>query len=1021
MPSFVAPPFSSNGTVRNLSRVLHEAVTLLLVGMALASAPFTCERSQAATPSPESTKAKSPMAKSTWPGTNQAALSTSLRLADSLYRPATPVTVYLLKTWAAPQQLTMKLRGQSEKDRDMISLRLFDPSDTLLLREHLDRGGEGDVSAEGVDSDETPAPKRKAPAQDPRWPAEVGVFRRELTDPGIYEVRMVSGLGKTALQLESDSPMPSGVSFQNGIFTAWKPGLSKVWFHVPDNAMKLKIKGRGITLRDSQNQILYPSTGTKDDQLAEITVKSPGELWSMDLSGDWRFSAAGFPVILCEEPETAKALGASTGITADGTWLAFRNQETLLEKIPGLLAPEKVGQTEALIKLLDADPQIWTKGDPAKALAFRQAYGVGPGLFFSLREQNLDPTSPWGGTIGKQAWSMRLEAKEPKDRWDHLHSMPESQGVGKGGINQAPYALALAWAYALDEPFNPYHKNPEILNRATAAALRDVVGLTSDETVPGTPSELDTYPGFPGFVFAKRYFPEFGLLAPHLPPEIRKPWEAMVRRLFDRYWAEGLVATRNQSAHYLVAFQWFAVGTGDPADAELARKFAKRYIQGATPAGYQIENGGPCGTYCGIQHYYMAEYYHLTGDPLMLEALRKSYAFYNYTVAPEPDGRPFGGFNYSHRTPEGFHAEQYGGALRALHPGELAEVDPWIAKRYTPEASEQARKTLLNTIGKEPAGDPGYRIAEAQGSQMPSEKRTTNPVIGLPAESKDSFLRTIGKELVAVKRPAYYAAFYIGKPAASVYAASGLKAPVNHEEITGASPWELYRKQKGTLRPFNNAGFTTFAIAGYGNAILTANSPYSHHGLVALAADGKRHAEDYFASDASVDESTGTMTARGRLDSLPLDYTRRYTFEDNAITVEVTLRATNAFSCESLVENIPLATGPFKKDGAVIKVDGSETPADLSSLPEAIRAKVSLSNANSSGLTLTDNKGRGLRVELDEPRDLKICRSGLQGIGGIHFDRVEVALPSTWQKDQEVTLRYRLVPLVTTTSPTATP
>jgi hypothetical protein len=147
------------------------------------------------------------------------------------------------------------------------------------------------------------------------------------------------------------------------------------------------------------------------------------------------------------------------------------------------------------------------------------------------------------------------------------------------------------------------------------------------------------------------------------------------------------------------------------------------------------------------------------------------------------------------------------------------------------------------------------------------------------------------------------------------------------------------------------------------------------------------------------------------LDSLPLNYTRRYTFEDNAIAVDITLRATNAFSCESLVENIPLATGPFKKDGATIKVEGSETPADLSSLPEEIRAKVLLTQANSGGLTLTDNMGRGLRIELDEPRDLKICRSGLQGRDGINFDRVEVALPATWQKDQEVTLRYRLVPL----------
>ena len=50
--------------------------------------------------------------------------------------------------------------------------------------------------------------------------------------------------------------------------------------------MNLKIKGRGITLRDSKDQVLYPSTGTKEEQLAEIAVKSPGELWSMELTGD---------------------------------------------------------------------------------------------------------------------------------------------------------------------------------------------------------------------------------------------------------------------------------------------------------------------------------------------------------------------------------------------------------------------------------------------------------------------------------------------------------------------------------------------------------------------------------------------------------------------------------------------------------------------------------------------------------------------------------------------------------------
>jgi hypothetical protein len=143
---------------------LRQLGLAVLVGLTLAG----CKR-------PQEKEAES---KSTWPGTNQAALSTSLRLADSLYRPATPVTVYLLKTSKEAQGLTMRLRGQTEKDRDLISLRLFDPSDKLLLREHLDRVGEGDIEAEAVESDETHSPKVKASAQDSRWPAEVGVFRR---------------------------------------------------------------------------------------------------------------------------------------------------------------------------------------------------------------------------------------------------------------------------------------------------------------------------------------------------------------------------------------------------------------------------------------------------------------------------------------------------------------------------------------------------------------------------------------------------------------------------------------------------------------------------------------------------------------------------------------------------------------------------------------------------------------------------------------------------------------------------
>ncbi len=175
---------------------------------------------------------------------------------------------------------------------------------------------------------------------------------------------------------------------------------------------------------------------------------------------------------------------------------------------------------------------------------------------------------------------------------------------------------------------------------------------------------MSTYSGFPSFVFGARHFEEFALVAPHMPEALRTVWTDGLRHLADRYWAEGLVSTRNQSAHFIKVFQQLADGSGDPVDAAIARAYAHRFIRGMAGAGYPPEAGGVPGTYSGISHFYMGIYYRLTGDPAMRDALARSYRFYNHASAPEPDGQAYTGFNYSSRVAIGISCRAIPGCPR---------------------------------------------------------------------------------------------------------------------------------------------------------------------------------------------------------------------------------------------------------------------------------------------------------------------------------------------------------------------
>ncbi len=954
---------------------------------------------------------------------NDALESVNAPLSEAIFRPDSVVTVYLWNDTPKIETLTLTLLGGTQERRDYLTLRVFDPQESYLLRRLIERPGDGSLSVLGsteeskIDSGEVHPP---FDLKSPTWNRSLQSYSVSLEEPGLHAVRMVSGLKNTALQLENGAISEWGVSFQNGRFSAWREKLSKAWFYVPEHALTLDIAGTGITLRDENGNIVYPLKNSSAGTAALIPIERPGAVWQIDFHADseWTFSAAGFSIILTENPEAAKRFAQVTLKTPQGSYVNHNFQVKLEAIISDWLSAHDTGNTEELLARLDAIPEcVWMEQDPKMALAMRQRYGLLPSIRFALAEQNLDPDSHWSGVIGNNVWTQRIDASEPENRWDYLRSIPGHRGEGKGGINESPAATPLAYAYRLKHPLNPYYNDKAVLHRAVAGALRDMMAITEDEIIPGSGSDRNTYPGIPAFVFGKRYFPEFGMLAPHVPAEVRAPWTEGMRRLFDRYWAEGLVSTRNQSAHYLTAFQWFAIGTGDPDDAALAKAYARRYVEGASSAGYHEEATGPCSTYAGMQHFFMGQYYALSGDPLMLEAIRQSYNFYNHTVAPEANGSAYGGFNYSHRTPDGFHAEQFFGARNWLKHV-LPEVALWQTSP-TP-AQEAIERQKLRSNLQQPLPEPIISLTALLPEDL---SKIDNSISAFeideliwPAESQASFTRMFGDELIAIRRPAYYTAIYVGKPAKGAFylgqGADGLLPPENYEEHTGGDLWNLYYKQKGTMRPFNNGGMTTFWTPAYGNAILAGKTAYTHHGLVAQTESGVRHAEAYFSTDAQLDKEQNQLVVSGRLDSLPLTYTRTYTFEDDMVHVDLQLRGRSDFSVDSFVENIPLAMGSFKPSGSELFVQGEPIPMSLDAFPPETHSALKLKKYATAAFGLKDSKGNGLQVELDQIHPVVFCLSGPRGREGIQYNRAEIHLPTVWRDGDTVSLKYILRPIL---------
>ncbi len=408
--------------------------------------------------------------------------------------PAGPVATLYLVGAGEPMTATITVQAPADSPPPLLLLRAFDADEHLTAWRYVEY-----VTPEVLEAVEPAEGMDIRPRED--WQGgPVVSLEVPLEAEGVHQVRLVSGTGGVSVSVETPQAVQWGWSAQNGPFRPWEGLPETLYAWVPPHAEQLRIKGGPVLVSTEGSDLLARA----ESGMTTIPVDETEQIWHFQMPDEnWSFSAADFPLILCPTPEAARAIEASVEVLEDGTVVCHKFQRRIAELLPEILAPERVGDTEELIVPLAERREAWLQ-DPMRSLVLMGSYL--PAVEHYLRSQNLDPNSHWSGSI--EGWEAFADKEGREGRWDRLHGI---DGLPAGASSNPHHSGTrdLALAALEDDPTNPYFGREELLYRAAAGCLRDLMVVAEDETWPGT-ADLDTYPGMMAFKLGGKTLPPSG-------------------------------------------------------------------------------------------------------------------------------------------------------------------------------------------------------------------------------------------------------------------------------------------------------------------------------------------------------------------------------------------------------------------------------------------------------------------------------------------------------------------------------
>ena len=715
--------------------------------------------------------------------------------------------------------------------------------------------------------------------------AEFPVFLN-LNSKGVWQVRLVAWESNTELEIETTDSLKFGVSAIGGSYPLHVSHSEYKYLYIPVAAKLLELDNSGFTL-SSLDGVPVNSNSTENGGLIWNFGKNDvGRVYQLQRTqpGSRNFRSTGVPVILFSDPNAAAAVKGSVEICKNGSFVAHKFQLDICDRIDSLSSED--------LSMLVRNANTLAEGEAERfreSILYNPMDGVLASIDAVLSSQNLDASSPYFGSFYKDHPRASFLGvfnflNIPKDSWG-----------GVSSINSAAATEILAINYLYKKIGNNLYRNNKLLHRILLSFYRDSLALGESEELPHGGPKFDFYPGYTAFVMGRKFFPPFYLIVDELSEADRELWERVITRLVDRSGSEKLLSTRNQSSHILYSLALAAYSSDDVYFKNMFNIFQKIWLQGESEAGYQMEAGGPSGSYQGMTNWHVAMAARISGVNELITSIDRAYNFFNHTVAVEPNGITIGASNFSHRIGDSFVNEQWDGA-RGIASDLVESVGVW--KYICAPSCYLGLKTnasLHSKIERDDKYSPArYNINWPRWLFWTS--MDNSGVEELPIFEEGPFERVFGHEMLAVKRKAYYVTVYFGTPA------KGLAHLVYRNQIE--ENWlDDLQVDPSVSVPFNGGGISLLWSQEAG-AILVSSSwgGFTHQGLVLQNQGGTARWEDYDSVSHEIVDKNSLLVS-GRIRGTPVTYERRYFFGEDYIDVHVSM-SLNGFTFSSSIKEV---------------------------------------------------------------------------------------------------------------------